>query len=98
MGDGRIDFVVADVHQVTERSFATLRMTGRDTFRFLSISADKSAVRAINRRLQRICRSCYPQAWIDTHKSVTRELVSKCMNHMNGEHDRLYQVAISPEI
>jgi len=28
MKSGRVDFVVEDVHQVTERSFAALRMTG----------------------------------------------------------------------
>jgi hypothetical protein len=36
----RVDFVVEDEHQVTERSFATLRMTGaRDVFGLFSQKA-----------------------------------------------------------
>ncbi|MFL5701170.1 MAG: hypothetical protein ACJ797_29200 [Ktedonobacteraceae bacterium] len=56
-----VDFVVEDEHQVTQRSFPFVPQgfgsraqddRGQE-FRFLSISADKSAVGTINRPLQR---------------------------------------------
>ena len=43
LGQSGGDFVMGDGHQVTGRSWAQRRMTGREEFRLLSISADKLA-------------------------------------------------------